>query len=263
MRKNQIKSLQEKYNTISLEKNIEPIKTKDTVEIRSIKDLIKQSKGKNISKNLLKRFLKNSFSSIDNKNKAEFKKVYKKLYPPKLRNSPKTEKELQELFNEFKKIEEKKVRKENRNTNELATPELPKDTPPFFQRFAPKPEISPWAKKDTKNNSPIVINTVKSTSQKDSSKRIDGKSYKKSLGIKKDLLTSPPQENSSPIKKNSNFTRVPYKIEEKIIKLIGKLPSRTIKIKDIKSKILSVQNKKTQRQLRSLLDQKLISITRK
>ena len=56
---------------------------------------------------------------------------------------------------------------------------------------------------------------------------------------------------------------MPYKIEGKIIKLIGKLPSQTIKIKDIKSQISGIQNKETQRQLRSLLDQKLISITRK
>jgi hypothetical protein len=256
MRKNQIKSLQEKHNAISLEKNIEPIKTKDTVEIRSIAELIKQSKGKNISKNLLKRFLKNSFSSVDEKNKAEFKKVYKKLSTPGIKNSPKTKIKLQELFNKFKKIEENKVKKVNRTTNELATPELPKDTPSFFQkfeqkRFAPKPEISPWAKKATKKSSPIVTNTVKPTFSKDS------------LGIKKDLLISPPQKNSSPIKKNSNFTRVPYKIEGKIIKLIGKLPSQTIKIKDIKSQISGIQNKETQRQLRSLLDQKLISITRK
>ena len=222
-------------------------------------------------KNLFKRYLKNSLSVVDEKNKAELQKVYKKLSTPGIKNFPKTKRKLQELFNKFKKIEENKVKKVNRTTNELATPELPKDTPPFFQkvqRFAPKPVISPWAKKATKNSSPIVTNTVKPTKPtfpKDSSKRKEGKSYKNALGTKKALLISPPQgsQNSSPIKKNSNFTRVPYKTEEKIIKLIKKLPSRTIKIKDIKSEISSIENKEIQRQLRSLLDQKLNSITRK
>jgi hypothetical protein len=251
--KNFVNRKQIEHGSKKLVKNIETSK----------KQIQEKYNSESEEKNLFKRFLKSSLSLVDEKNKAELKKVYKKLYTPGIKNSPKTKKELQELFNKFKKIEENKVKKVNRNTNELATPELPKDTPPFFQRFAPKPEISPWAKKATKNSSSIATNTVKPTFSKDSSKRIVGKSYKNTLGIKKALLISPPQENSSPIKKNSNFTRVPYKIEEKIIKLIGKLPNRTIKIRDIKSKISNVQNKEIQRQLRGLLDQKLISITRK
>jgi hypothetical protein len=244
MKKNQIKSLQEKYNAISLEKDLEPIQNKDSVEIRSIKELIKKSKGKNISKNMFKRFLKNSFSSINNKNKAEFNKVYKKLYTPGIRNSPiriqELQQKLQELTEKYKLIEEKKVRKENRTTNKLPTPELPKDTPSFFQKFKPKPEISPWAKKN---------NTVKTTkpTKPTSPKVKEGKHS-----------TNQPVQSSYQLEDNSGFKRVPTGNEKKIIKLIKKLPSKTIKIADIKSAISSIKNNEIKKQLRSLLDQKLI-----
>jgi hypothetical protein len=272
--KKNIKMLINKHKNFVNSKEIEYQSKKFKKNIENNKKQIQEKYNKESEeKNLFKRYLKSSLSLVDEKNKAELQKVYKKLSTPGIKNSPKTKIKLQELFNKFKKIEENKVKKVNRTTNELATPELPKDTPPFFQkvqRFAPKPVISPWAKKDTKNNSSsIVTNTVKPTEEtftNVSSKRKEDKSYKNALGTtKKALLISPPQgsQNSSPIKKNSNFIRVPYKNEEKIIKLIKKLPSRIIKIKDIKSKISSIPNKEIQRQLRSLLDQKLNSITRK
>lgn len=259
----------QKYKNTSLERTLEPEKNTDSVKINSIEELIKQSraKGKNISKNLFKKYLNNSLSIVDNKNKAEFKKVYKKLYTSGIKNSPKTEKEFKELFNKFKKIEEKKVKKENRTTNELPTPELPKDTPPFFQRFKPKPEISPWAKKVKKNSSQVITKPTKSTKQirqktqtfpKDSGKVMSGVSYENKL-----KSTKPPVQSSYQEEDKSGYTRIPTRNESKIIKLIKKLPSQRIKIKDIKSGILSIKNKEIQKQLRSLLDQKLISITRK
>ena len=72
-----------------------------------------------------------------------------------------------------------------------------------------------------------------------------------------------PVQSSYQLEDNSGFKRVLTENEKKIIKLIRKLPSKKIKIADIKSAISSFKNNEIKKQLRGLLEQKLISITRK
>jgi hypothetical protein len=150
-------------------------------------------------KNLFKRYLKNSLSLVDDKNKAELEKLYKKLNTEEIKIFPKTKKKYQELIQKYKNIEKTKLDKKNRNTNELATPNIKP-----VQKFKPKPEISPWAKKDSKKDSKNLTKPVKSTKRisqtfpKDSGKVINGVSYKKKVkSTEKPVQNISPKENIS------------------------------------------------------------------
>ena len=244
------KILINKYKNFVNSKQIKQESTKFRENIENNKKAI-QEKYNEVSeeKNLFKRYLKNSLLLVDEKNKAELQKLYKKLNTEEIKIFPKTKKKYQELINKFKKIEQIKLDKKNRTTNELATPNIKQ-----VQTFKPKPEKSPWAKKDSKN----LTKPTRQTFPKDSGKVMKDVSYRNKINSNKK-----PVQSSYQLEDNSGFKRVPTGNEKKIIKLIKKLPSKTIKIADIKSAILSIKNNEIKKQLRSLLDQKLFSITRK
>jgi len=239
------------YKNFVNRKEIERGKKRFLENIENSKKKIQEKyNSESEEKNLFKRYLKNSLSLVNEKNKDKLQKLYKKLNTEKIKIYPKN---LKKLEKKFKKIEEMKVKKENRTTNELPTPNIKQ-----VQTFKPKSVISPWAKK---NSSQVVNNTVKPTTQtfpKDSSKIIKGKSYRNAV---KPTTQTFPKDSSK--EDNSGYKRIPTRNEIKIKKSIKKLPSKTIKIKDIKSAISSIQNKEIKKQLSGLLDQKLISITRK
>lgn len=269
------KRLMNKYKNLVNSKQIEQESKKIAENIKkNIENKKKaiQEKYNKVSeeKNLFKRYLKNSLSLVDEKNKAELEKLYKKLNTEEIKIFPKTKKKYQELINKYKKIEEMKVKKLNRTTNELATPNIKQ-----VQKFKPKPEISPWAKKSTKNSSKVVTKSAKKKIQtfpKDSGIIEKGKSYKNSV-----KSTKQPVQNRSSKKDKSDskkpLTHSEIKNIKSIKKLIEKLPSQTIQNKDKNIKLIkkliiklpsqTIQNREIQKRLRSLLDQKLISINKK
>jgi hypothetical protein len=272
-RKNQIKRIQQKFNEIAINKNFTPPTINETISTEKTGT----TNGEE---------MKNKVEKGEETEKGE--EAIKQ--PTNISVSKKNNKQLPKDRTFIQAIREKKngyVLKKflNNSVGILGNNDRAKlgkkDTIAFPKKF--KPVRSAWAKKD---NSQAVINSatpIKQTFPKDSAKVEKGKSYKKAVKstkqkfpkdsakvekgvsyknvVKKSINSS--VQNSSPKEDTSYFTRIPTRDEIKIIKLIKKLPSKTIKIKDIKSEISGIQNKEIKKQLKSLLDKKLISITRK